>query len=193
MNSKKKRFKWYHFLFIVSVVLFIVYYLFTVGKGKVPKAQVVPDAFKDSYEHALHRHRKLNMQASKQLKLKKKLERIFKHTYFGIRIGLVAFWLGAMVVFWKMNHIKNLEDFLNYSEASILLIISLNFLTFGKLSNLNEFLSRIKIRTENWIYGKYITLDERIETTIIEKQDLQIKLNQLKDSKVNNIEIGANA
>jgi hypothetical protein len=193
MMSKKENFKWYHLLLIVGLVLFIVYYLLTLGNGKVPKVKIVPDAFKGTYDFALNRHRKLKLLASKQLQLKKKLERVFKGTYLAIRIGLVVFWLGIMFVFWKIDHINDLEDFLNYSEASILVIITLNFLTFGKLTNLNEFLSRIKIRTENWIYGKYITLDERIETTIIEKQDLQIQLNQLNDLKVDNIEIGSNA
>lgn len=179
MRSKIKNFKWYHLLLIVAIVLFIVYYLFTLGKGKVPKVPVVPDAFKDSYEYAVHRHRKLKDLVAKKEKLKKKLDRVFKLTYFSVRIGLVLVWGGVMFVFWKIGQINNLEDFLNYSEASILLIITLNFLTFGKLTNLNMFLNRIKIKTENWIYGKYITIDKKLEGNINEKQNLELELNEL--------------
>lgn len=63
-------------------------------------------------------------------------------------------------------------DFLTYSQLPVLLLATLHFITFGSLRNVNEFIESIKRRTENWVYGKHIDIDVRIESNIKEDEKL---------------------
>ena len=65
---------------------------------------------------------------------------------------------------------------MNYSEAGILIWLVLNFLTFGTISNLQDFISLIRTQLENWIWGKYIHLDSQIENHRLELNKLETKI-----------------
>ena len=67
-----------------------------------------------------------------------------------------------MLIKWRI--VKELEDFLNCSQAMLIGLIVLNFLTFGNLTNLTSFLNNIRRHVENRVWGKYINIDEKIAT-----------------------------
>jgi len=107
-----------------------------------------------------------------KLVLKEKLASKFKRIHFFVRFSLVLIWFGVLSGFYFFGLIGSLCEALNYSEASILLIIVINFLTFGTISNLNNYIDLIKVKTENWVYGKYIDLDSKIDSNRIQLSNL---------------------
>jgi len=61
----------------------------------------------------------------------------------------------------------------------------MNFITFGSIADLKEFLSVVKIRVENWIWGKNVDLPNVIERTANEITELELSLNEHKSDEVN--------
>lgn len=153
-----------HILIIIIVVI-IILVLFVATLGSIGPGSIVKIAeeYKDSKEEAKRRHKRLEDHIKNQEALKVKLAKIFKRVYFGVRIGLVSIWFGIMSILIAVGLIKDLSDFLNYSEASILVFVVLNFITFGTITNLKNFIDLIKTKTENLIYGKYIVIDIKID------------------------------
>ena len=129
------------------------------------------EEYTESREDAIRRHKKLTDLIAKKEALKIKLEKLFKRIYFFVRLIMIMFWFAALYVLYKIGLIKELGDALNYSEAFILVIVAIYFIIFGNISSLENFLENIKRKTENWVYGKHITLEERLE---INKKELVV-------------------
>jgi hypothetical protein len=157
---------------VVIIVIIIIAFVFSLGSLKTEDFNQLPEEFKDSKEEAKRKHERLRLLLEKQEKLKTKLDKWFKIIYFFVRLILVVFWFLIIGTLYYFNFIHNLGDLLNFSEALILICITINFLTFGTISNLKSFIDLIKTRIENWVYGKNITIDQKIE---INKNEL-IKL-----------------
>lgn len=150
---------------IIAVLLIIVLVIiFLVTFGKVDANDLrPPEEFKEDKEKAKKRNVRLRALIEKKWELQKKLDRKFRYIFFFVRVGLLTIWAGIIYGFYYLGFIHNLGDFLNYSHASILGLVTLNFLTFGTLTNLNNYLDLIKMRTRNWVYGKYVNLEDSIE------------------------------
>lgn len=153
-------------IWLVVVIVLIIIIVFVVSLGSINPGNTVkfPDAFKESKEEAKRKHKRLKEHIDKQVALKIKLDKRFKRTYLFIRITLVLLWFGILGVLYFINLISNLSDALTYSEVLIILVLIANFITFGSITNMNEFIDSLKTKTENWIYGKYIILDNTIES-----------------------------
>lgn len=151
--------------FVIVIIVIILLLLFLSSLGTIDPADLskFPDEYKDSKEDAKRKHKRLKDFIDRQEALKIKLERKFKRTYFFIRLGLVLLWFSVLAIFYFCNQIKNVGDILNFSQISILILLVLNFLTFGTITNLKNFIDIIKTETENWIYGKYISIEQQIE------------------------------
>jgi len=67
--------------------------------------------------------------------------------------------------------VSTLSDILDWSEAFLLVLLVVNFLTFGTLTNLENFIDILKNKIENWIYGKYIKVNEKIDAN---KNELKV-------------------
>jgi hypothetical protein len=168
--------------FLIVLLVIVVIIIFVVSLGSVNPSDIgkIPQAFKDSKEEAKRRHQKLVELIKKQEALKIKLNKKFKRIYFFVRVGLVILWLTALYICYFLGLIKTLGDALNYSEASILILIVFNFLTFGTLTNLENYLHLVKTKTENWIYGKYLTIENKIETN---KSELTVLAKKIEPPK----------
>lgn len=149
----------------VVIIIIIILIIFLVSLGSIGSNNIVslPVEFKDTKEEAKRKHKRLLLHIEKQLALKERLAKKFKRIYFCVRLGLVIIWSSLLSVFYFVGLVHSLSDALNYSEASILFIFVLNFLTFGTITNLKNYLDLIKTKTENWVYGKYVDLDIKIE------------------------------
>jgi len=158
------------------LLLILIIYVGTLGKIGPNNVVKFPDEYKDSTEEARRRHKRLKELLDKQQGLKAKLDKKFKWTYFFVRLFSVLSWFALMIVFVFLGLIHNLGDALNYSEGCILLLITINFVTFGSLTNLDKFSDSIKTKTENWVYGKYLSLDEKINLNKAEKTKLSMVL-----------------
>lgn len=163
---------------IIVIVIIIVFIVFIISLGNVGanNSQKLPDECKDTKAQARQRHAKLKILIERQVALKIKLDKTFVRIYFAVRTGLVIIWFGILFTFYYFGLVNNLGDFLNYSEASILTLIVLNFLTFGNVTNLKNYINLIKIKTENFIYGKYIDIHKKIELNKDEEERLRKEL-----------------
>lgn len=150
-------------LIILLVVLFVIIYIVTFGNVNIEKSIQFPEEFKDTKEEAERKHKRLKLLINKQETLKKKLSKRFRIAYLAIRLLLVSIWGITLFLLYQFNVINGLSDVLDWSEALLLVIITLNFLTFGNLTNLESFVHTIKTKVENWIFGKYICIDDKIE------------------------------
>lgn len=162
-----------NFWIIVLIIVLFLLYLASLGTISSDQIRKTPKAFRDEQEEAKRKHKKLVELIEKQKALKKKLTRKFKRIYAGVRIGLVLIWGGIMATLVAFGLIKNLGDFLNYTEVSVLVVLTFNFLTFGSLKNFRDYIVMLKTRTENWVYGKYVDIDLRIESA--EKEKIEIE------------------
>jgi len=161
--AKKKNDRFLTFLLVLFIIVLIIIFVASLGQVNISDTVSSPKEFKDTKEQAQRRHDKLKVLIEKQIALKEKLTKRFRRIYFAVRLSFIALWGGYIFVLIKLHWIQNLGDALNYSEAAILVCVALNFLTFGNLSNLNSFLGLIKLKLENWIWGKHINISESIE------------------------------
>lgn len=168
-------------LIILLLVLLIIIHVMSLGQVD-PRVTNLPDELAESRENAKHRHRKLIALIKRQKKLKNKLDRKFKRIYLGVRILLVALWAGLLTTLYFFGEIKGLGDLLTYSQFSILLLVTIHFITFGSIKNINLFIGSLKERTENWVYGKYVDLDDRIDTNKKESRKLERNINEMTES-----------
>lgn len=179
MSDKKKVPLWLWVVVVIFVIFFIAIFILSLGNVK-PGNQITPKEFKDNREQVQRRHDKLKKLIEKKEALNQRLSKIFRIIYFAVRLVFIGIWIAYLYTCVLFNHVNNLEDALNYSEAAILVWIALNFLTFGNLSNLNAFIDLIKMRIQNWVWGKYVQLDEKIECNKKEVALLEEKINNHK-------------
>jgi len=161
MDNKKS--KYYYVIIAIVVIIVVIAFIVSLGKVSPGPLSIIPEEFKDTKEEAKRRHKRLTDLLEKQLLLKKKLDRIFKRTYFIVRFGLVAIWCGMITIFYFLGFIQNLGDALNFSQASILVLLALNFLTFGTITEFKNYINLIRTKTENAVYNKYLNLPVKIE------------------------------
>ncbi len=159
------------FLIIALVVIFVISF------GQVGSEDIkTPKEFKEDKPRAQIRYRRLSILIEKKNELKSKLDKKFLWMFFMVRFGLVSLWGIMMYLFFVIGWITDLEDFLIYSEASLLVIFTFNFLTFGNLTNLNNYIDLIKTRTKNWAYGKYLGLKEDINQLEVEQDKIRLEI-----------------
>lgn len=158
-------------LIILIIILILIIYIASLGQVRVNNLKIA-DELSESREKAKHRHQKLEVLIKKQVELKSILDRKFKQIYLGVRIILVSIWIGLAISLYLVSLIENVGDFLTYSQFTVLLLVTLHFITFGSLRNVNEFIDSIKRRTENWVYGKYVDIETKIESNKKEQEKL---------------------
>ncbi|KYG72822.1 hypothetical protein [Roseivirga echinicomitans] len=171
--------KWLIVLIVVILFFALIVYITTLGKVDIGAKGGFPEEFKENKEKAQSRHKKLVDLIAKKIEVKTKLERRFRSIYLWVRVLFVAAWAGLMLLGFHMGYINNLEDTLNYSEATLLIAFGFNFLCFGSLTNLERTLQHVKTRLENWIYGKYITIQDDIDRNQLELFQLKIDTQQI--------------
>lgn len=174
MTKKEKEEK--TFLIVLAIVLIIIIYIITFGKVNIGNGDKFPSEFKDSKEEAERKHKRLRALVNKQEALKRKLNKRFKLVYFFVRLVFVGLWFGSIFLLFVFRVVSNLSDILDWSEAFLLILLIANFLTFGTLSNLESFITILKNKIENWIFGKYVKIDEKID---LNKSELKIIENQI--------------
>ena len=183
MGSRKKEDHSFEIIAAVFIII-ILLIIFLVTFGKIDGDDLKPpEEFKEDKEKAKKRNVKLRALIEKKWELQKKLDRKFRYIFFFVRVGLLSIWAAVIYGFYYLGLIQNLGDFLNYSHASILALVTLNFLTFGTLTNLNNYLDLIKMRTRNWVYGKYVNLKESIDENQEEANQLTAQIASSKETQ----------
>lgn len=169
---------------VLVIILIIIIFILSFGRITSDEIKIIPDEYRDTKEEAKRKHNRLLAIIEKKEELKSRLAKKFKQVYFFVRIGLVTIWLLLLLPLYINGFIKNLNDLLSFSEACLLIIIIMNFITFGTITNLKNYLRVIKNKTENWIYGKYINIEADIDNHKIELSVLKVKI----DSETTNFQ-----
>lgn len=96
----------------------------------------------------------------------------------------VGLWIGIIFVLWLFHVVSSLSDILDWSEAILIFVVTINFLTFGNLKKIENYIHIIKIKIENWIYEKYITIEKEIETNKSEIKEIENTLELMNQVEV---------
>lgn len=82
-------------------------------------------------------------------------------------------YLGFNALLFFVFNIKDLGTILNWNEVLLLILITINFITFGTITDLKNVIGYFRNRIENWVYGKYVNIEEQIVNHIDETKILQ--------------------
>jgi len=149
-------------LIVILIIIAIVLLIISSGKQNINK-NANSSSFNDSIEEAKRKHKRLKALVDKQIALKTKLDKLFKQTYFCVRIVIVLVWFGFLILLYKIGLMTNIiSDALSFSQAFLFLLTISYFITYGSIIGLNKYVEIIKIQTENKVYGKHVKLDNRI-------------------------------
>lgn len=155
---------------VVLIAIGLIIYVISLGNISINETNTkIPNEFKETLKRAKARHSKLKELISKQVAAEKRLNKWFKRIYLGVRVFFIVLWVLGIYYGYNYGLISDLEDALNYSEATLLIVFVLNFLCFGSLTNLKNMLESIRFRVENWFFRKYANLPSRIQ---VNKEEL---------------------
>lgn len=171
-------------LFVIIVIILLIFYFASLGNINPASFGKLPDELKESKEKAKQRHKRLLAILERQQALKARLDRRFRSIYFIIRFAFVFSWFAFLFILNRFGLVTNLGDALNWSEAIILFLLVVHFLTFGKISNLEKFIDLLKTKIENWLYGKHINLADKINSNQVETAYIENNLEQFNSSNI---------
>jgi hypothetical protein len=159
---------------LVIILIILTYIIYTASLGQI---DITPhkdnEPLIDKKRLAEERHRKLLGLIEQKQELKLKLEKRFRYSYLAVRILFVLMYLGFNALLFFFLEITDLGTLLKWSEVLLIIIIIINFITFGTITNLKNVIAYFRNRIENWVYGKYVNIDEQIEKHLGETKILQ--------------------
>lgn len=161
--QRKEGTPWWVWLIVVVIVL-VVIIIFVASLGTVDVKNQLPQEFKDSKDEALRKHKALLAELDKKKALKEKLTRRFKYSYLTVRISLVIVCSVSIFYLGYFLGAQTLSDFLNYYEASIIVLFAMNFIAFGTIANFHDFIHVLRTKVENWVWSKNINLPKEIDS-----------------------------
>lgn len=173
-----------NFLIILAFVAVIVIFITSLGTVNITEIQELKEN-KDSENNLSKlqsRHKRLKFLIQKKEELNLRLNKKFKRIYFGVRIVLVALYIGYNALLYFVFNITKLSDLLNYNQLAIIVITLCSFIAFGTFANVKEFVANIKMTLESKTYSKHINLDEELTKHKIDESHLiaSIHTTQLK-------------
>jgi hypothetical protein len=154
---------WWVWLVVVAIVL-VVIIIFVASLGTIDVESQLPQEFKDSKDEALKKHKALLAELDKKKALKEKLTRRFKYSYLTVRIFLVIICSVSIYYLGYLLGAQTLSDFLNYYEASIIVLFAMNFIAFGTIANFHDFIQVLRTKVENWVWIKNVNLPKEIDS-----------------------------
>ncbi len=159
---------------IVLVIAIIALFIFSLGQYN-PTEISKPKEFKEDREEAKRKHGWYKVVVKNQKKLKAQLDKRFKVIYFGVRLGLILLWAGIMLGLYSLGLLVGIIGIITYTTGLAAFVGATYFLTSGTYYDLEDFTEEIKVKTENWVYGKYLDLEKKIERK-------QKEISQLEES-----------
>ncbi|MDR8392246.1 hypothetical protein NC796_13920 [Aliifodinibius sp. S!AR15-10] len=159
---REKKFSIWNILIVLILIALVVIWLISLGQVSSDEISR-PDEFKEDREHAKRKHKWYKTKLRSQKKLKAQLDKKFKLIHFGMRMGLFLLWVGTMLGLHFLGLIAGLGGVVAYTAGISGCVIGANYLSTGTYYDLKELADIVKIRSENWVYGKFTDLDERIE------------------------------
>jgi uncharacterized membrane protein YhaH (DUF805 family) len=170
--QRKDRTPWWVWVIVVVIVL-VVIIIFVASLGTLDVEKQLPKEFNDSKEEALKKHKALLAELEKKKSLKEKLDGRFKAAYLTVRIMIVAICGVSIFYLGFFLGAKTIGDFLNYYEASIIILFALNFIAFGTIANFHDFIHVLRTKVENWVWMKNINLPNEIDSVTKEIETLK--------------------
>lgn len=168
---------WVWLLVVIGIIIVIAIFVATLGIVNVSDNKPLPQEFKDSKPEALKKHKALLAELEKKKALQEKLDWRFKAAYLTVRIMIVAISGVAISYLGYVLGARAIGDFLDYYEASIIILFAMNFIAFGTIANFHDFIHVLRTKVENWVWSKDINLPKEIDSMAkeIETQNGQIE------------------
>ena len=160
---------------LLIITFFVFLYLLSVGHFD-PKNLNLAKEFQESRQKARLRNNQLKVILRSTEALKKDLEIKFKRYKLLFRSLLVAIWILGFLPFYWIGVINTFSGFATYLGISGFSWTVLLFLSAGGKNHLKEFIEMFEMRLQNWVYGKYIAIDEDINTIKNEMKALKPKI-----------------
>jgi MFS family permease len=191
MKSKQSTPWWVWLLIVIGIIIVIAIFVASLGTINVSDDKPLPQEFKDSKDEALKKHKALLAELEKKKSLKEKLARRFKAAYLTVRIMIVAICGVSIFYLGYFLGAQTIGDFLNYYEASIIILFAMNFIAFGTIANFHDFIHVLRTKVENWVWMKNINLPKEIDSVTKEIETLngQIEGKQIQLSLPTTTEI----
>jgi hypothetical protein len=169
-----KNWKWWHWLLLVLVVTAgIILFVVTLGKIDLNAGSDEKLSTTEKKRLAKERIKQYEIELAKDQALKQKLDKRVTRIFAGTRVLLVGLWGSVMCVFWNAGFIHNISDFLTYTEATLLAVVTINFITFGSITSVESFIEWVKNRIAIKVYKHNVMLPEVIENKQKEMKELE--------------------
>lgn len=155
--------------FVILVTIGVVLYVITLGQYHFTDDQT-PNRLESRY-------RRLTDLIERKTDLKRKLERILKHTYFVLRMMFIGLWVLFNMLLINLGWMHNeLGAILNFHQVILLVALAYTYIRYGRIVSIKELLMHSRMKIEIWAYKKYLPVTEHITR---HEQSVQAELEQL--------------
>ncbi len=156
------RFNW---VLIVILVLAVLLFLFLITTGKKDKIEhFKPKEFKENKEKAEIRNNQLKVILRGKRPLKKQLDRKSFIIHLSVRFLFVLLYLSPIFILYFFGFLTSLASITSIFAFFSIVLTLIYYVVKGKKFNLQEFDESIGLKIRNWVYGKYIDIDESISS-----------------------------
>ena len=188
-----KGFKDFDIVIVLLILFGVIIYFISIGKIDVSKFKFLPQEFRDSINEAIKKKKEGEEKRKECLKLQKKVSKLknviikkekrYKRVFTLVRIIFVLLWLIYLLILHMLGYNDNLEDSLNLSEFMILFLLTIHFLTFGTISNLDKYIEGVRSRIHNWIFRDIDFIYDEINQNEKKLVVIENDLNSFKSEK----------
>lgn len=160
-------------ILVILLIVGLVYVVFfTLGRKETIQKEK-PKEFKEDRDKARRRYQAFKQILSSKKRLAMDLDWQFNVIYFFARLGLLIVWGLPLLLLFILGVVATMSSLVIYLTLTSILFALLFFLIMGKPFDLSDFNEVLKIRIKNWVYGRYLHLEEDIEE--IEKKAMDLK------------------
>ena len=152
---------------ILAIAIFVVIvFLFISSMGQYnPTGITKSEEFKDNREEAERKHQWFTEVLKNQEKLKTDLQLKFKWIYALVRAFILLVWSAFIYSMYTFGITTGIIGLVALSSLPLWFVIGANFFVTGTYRDLKDFIRVTEIKLENWVFGKYLDIDEKIYST----------------------------
>lgn len=173
------------FIWAIIIIVIVIAFILTLGAFyKTESNDNKFESIEDKIKKAKEKHKRLEEHLKKKKELKIKLEKKFFRIYLTIRILIISIMVSYNFIFWKMNLVNSVGDFVDINEVVVLIFGLMIFLVSREFKGLDEMISYTKNLIENKVYGKYVTLDDRIICDETELKKIGSEIKEMEQKKL---------
>jgi uncharacterized membrane protein len=185
-NQEQEYIFWRTVAIILFVILCVVIFIATFGQCNIAEEKSPDESTAQRRERLTHRHNKLKQLVQRKMELKKRLDRVFRWSYFGVRIAFIVLWAFYNYILISIGLVKNdLGTILNLNEATLIGLIVIIYLLYGSVRCVTDFVAYSKKVIESWVYQRYLDIDAQIYV-----HQVNVKITHAEIKSIDNSQLG---